>query len=85
MKTVIHKPLRDVLYLDIRRILERPQVEDALVRDEPFLPSIKDGVVRLQPSLKNRIHALLGRRHLEQPKRTDLFGSPGRAVFTWGL
>jgi transposase len=36
-------------------------------------------LVRLQTAIKNRIHALLGRSHLEAPERTDLFGPHGRA------
>lgn len=49
------------------------------VRDQKNLLRQRMWLVRLQTAIKNRIHALLGRSHLEPPERTDLFGSRGRA------
>lgn len=42
-----------------------------IVRQRLFL-------VRVRTKLKNRIHALLGRQHVEMPGATDLFGARGR-------
>lgn len=49
------------------------------VRDQKNLLRQRMWLVRLQTAIKNRIHALLGRSHLEPPEHTDLFGSRGRA------
>lgn len=36
-------------------------------------------LVRIQTALKNRIHALIARNHVEPPEVTDIFGAHGRA------
>lgn len=36
-------------------------------------------LVRLQTALKNRVHNVVDRNHIQPPEKTDLFGSHGRA------
>jgi len=49
------------------------------VRDQKNLLRQRFWLVRLQVMIKNRIHSILDRNHLQPPARTDLFGSHGRA------
>ena len=49
------------------------------VRDQKNLLRQRFWLVKLQTSLKNRIHSVLDRQHLKPPETTDLFGSKGRA------
>src|SRR6185437_5331689 len=49
VEAVVHEPLRDVLDLDPRRRLDRPRIDDALVRHRAVLPAIEHRVVRLEP------------------------------------
>ena len=46
VEAVVDQPLRDVVDRDVGRLLERPQVEDALVRDEPARARVQHRIVR---------------------------------------
>jgi transposase len=50
------------------------------VREQRNLLRRRFWLVKTKTSLKNRIHSLLARHHLEVPESTDLFGIQGR---TW--
>jgi transposase len=48
-------------------------------RDQKNLLRHRFWLVRLQVMLKNRVHSILDRNHLQIPARTDLFAGHGRA------
>lgn len=49
------------------------------VRDQKNILRRRFWLVQLQTSIKNRIHNILDRNHLEPPECSDLFGRRGRA------
>lgn len=49
------------------------------IRDQKNVLRQRFWLVRLQTMIKNRIHSILDRNHLEMPARTDIFSSHGRA------
>lgn len=49
------------------------------IRDQKNVLRQRLWLVRLRTMIKNRIHSILDRNHLEMPVRTDIFGSHGRA------
>jgi transposase len=54
-------------------------VPPKLVRDQKNLLRQRMWLVRLQVMIKNRVHSILDRNHVQPPARTDIFGSHGRA------
>ena len=48
MKPVIHQPFGNVFDLDAGGLFELPQVDDALVSDQPALTAVKDWIKPLQ-------------------------------------
>jgi transposase len=50
-----------------------------VTRDHKNLLRQRFWLVRLQVMIKNRVHSILDRNHVQPPLRTDLFGSHGRA------
>ena len=51
VKAVVHQPLRDIGFSRCRRGLNRPQVEDHLVRHAAVRPRVEHRIVRLEPRL----------------------------------
>ncbi|MFC1678920.1 IS110 family transposase [Elusimicrobiota bacterium] len=49
------------------------------VRDQKNILRHRFWLVRLRTMIKNRIHSILDRNHLQVPQATDLFGGHGRA------
>jgi transposase len=54
-------------------------VPSKITRDHKNLLRQRFWLVRLQVMIKNRVHSILDRNHIQPPLRTDLFGSHGRA------
>ena len=89
VEAVVHQPLRDVVDRDLGRLLERPQVEDALVRDETARPRVQDrigigealrDVVRGEDrALGRRLQAVAAHhRHVHPRDRQDARAAEGR-------
>ena len=60
-------------------ILPLVHVPPKEVRDQKNLLRHRSWLVKFRTALKNRIHALVDRNHVQPPEVTDLFGSHGRA------
>lgn len=54
-------------------------VPDKITRDHKNLLRQRFWLVHLQVMIKNRVHSIIDRNHVQPPARTDLFGGHGRA------